>query len=223
VACCAALAAALSAAAPVSPALAAPPGPATAPADAASSSGGAARAAAAVAPPSAYADATTARAAAAIADAFQLRQYYVTGDLPDGLFDEQCVFVDPTTRVVGSAKYADVVARLFDAARSKADLLSIGPGPEPSTVALRWRLEGQLSLPGNPPIKAYTGTTQYVLDAATGRVVEQLESWDITALDAFASSFLPASLWHGAPPAPPVEVLLQQQQQQQQQQQARGG
>jgi hypothetical protein len=154
------------------------------------------------------------RASDRLAEAFQQRQYYVTGDLPEGLFDDQCVFIDPTTRVVGAQKYAAVVAQLFDASNSRADLLSIAPGPQPSTIELKWRLEGQLALPGNPPIKAYTGTTLYRLDPTTGRVKEQVESWDITAFDAFASSFLPKALWQGAPPAPPVEVLLKEQQQQ---------
>jgi hypothetical protein len=179
------------------------------------------------------------RAAASIADAFEEKQYYVTGALPPGLFADDCVFVDPTTRVQGAQRYADVVASLFDGAQSRADLLSIGPGPEPRTVLLRWRLEGRLALPGNPPVKAYTGSTLYRLSgsseaaaaAATAaaaaaaeapgalRVVEQIETWDISAFDAFASSFLPGWLWQGAPPAPPVEVLLREQKQQQQLQQ----
>jgi len=147
-------------------------------------------------------------------------QYYVTGRLPPGLFKDDCVFIDPTTRVVGAQKYATVVASLFDAAHSRADLLSIAPGgrgpgadedDSPQTVVLRWRLEGRLALPGNPPVKAYTGTTTYSLDDG-GAVVEQLERWDITAADAFASSFLPSWAWRGAPPAPPAEVLRMQEQ-----------
>lgn len=181
------------------------------------------------APPAALAATTTydapdvARAASALADAFENRQYYVTGAIPPGLFADDCVFVDPTTRVQGTAKYSAVVASLFDASTSRADLISIGPGPQPRTVELRWRLEGRLALPGNPPVKAYTGSTLYVLSeggaAAAGgggaplQVKEQIESWDISAFDAFASSFLPG--WKGAPPAPPIEELLRQQKQQQ--------
>lgn len=169
---------------------------------------------AAAAPPLATTEAaatttTVQLAVDALADAFERRQYYVTGDLPEGLFDDQCVFIDPTTRVVGAKKYANVVAKLFDGAHSRADLLSIAPGVEPSTVELKWRLEGQLALPGNPPIKAYTGSTLYRLDPA-GKVREQVESWDVSAFDAFASSFLPKALWTGAPPAPPAKVLREQ-------------
>jgi hypothetical protein len=57
--------------------------------------------------------------------------------------------------------------------------------------------------PPHPP----KGTTQYSLDAA-GLISRHEETWDISAADAFISTFLPA---YGAPPAPPVEVLRGQQ------------
>ena len=49
------------------------------------------------------------------------------------------------------------------------------------------------------------GTTVYSL-GPDGRVVRHEETWDISALDAFASVLLPG---FGAPPAPPVAAPLQ--------------
>lgn len=71
-----------------------------------------------------------------------------------------------------------------------------------NTIILRWRLEGALKV--GLPIKAYTGTTMYNLDEATGLVKRHYETWDISAVDCFVSCFFPS---FGAPPALPVEQL----------------
>lgn len=56
-------------------------------------------------------------------------------------------------------------------------------------------------LPGNLPIKPYTGTTVYTVDESSGKITAHTETWDISALDAFVSTLVPG---FGAPPAPPV-------------------
>ncbi|KAI8474812.1 MAG: hypothetical protein J3K34DRAFT_406682, partial [Monoraphidium minutum] len=127
-------------------------------------------------------------------------QYYVTGKLTPSLYEPDALFVDPTTRVQGVTKYTTAVAALFDPATSRADLISLAEGPGGDEITLRWRLEGSLKLLGGRPIKPYTGTTRYVLDAS-GLIKLHEETWDISAADAFISTFLPG---YGAPPAPPV-------------------
>ena len=59
----------------------------------------------------------------------------------------------------GLRKYTAAVAQLFDAAESKAELISMRALDDRS-LELRWRLEGVLQLPGRPRIKPYTGTTR---------------------------------------------------------------
>lgn len=49
----------------------------------------------------------------------------MTGNLTRDIFTPDCVFADPTTRVVGVDRYSDAVAKLFDKKASKADLISI--------------------------------------------------------------------------------------------------
>ncbi|KAG2435909.1 hypothetical protein HXX76_007104 [Chlamydomonas incerta] len=124
-------------------------------------------------------------------------QYYVTGNLTRSLFDTSCVFKDPTVEVVGVEPYAKALQTLFDPATSRADLISLRP-TGPDTLELRWRLEGSLKV-GGLRIKPYTGTTLYTI--AGGKVVRHEETWDISTLDAFVSTFIPS---FGAPPAPPV-------------------
>lgn len=58
-----------------------------------------------------------------------------------------------------------------------------------------------LLLPGQLPIKPYTGTTVYTVDESSGKITGHTETWDISALDAFVSTLVPG---FGAPPAPPV-------------------
>lgn len=98
----------------------------------------------------------------------------------------------------GVKKYSEAVANLFDAATSRADLISIEV-QDRRTVRLRWRLEGTLKL-GNLRIKPYTGTTVYSTNEQ-GRVVRHVETWDISPLDVFVSLVNPN---FGVPPAPPV-------------------
>ncbi len=78
---------------------------------------------------------------------FQAKQYYITGaysppqglpagrapklcrcacsgQITPGVFADDCVFTDPTTRVTGPQAYSRAVASLFDPAVSRADLIS---------------------------------------------------------------------------------------------------
>eukprot|EP00232_Nephroselmis_pyriformis_P023571 CAMPEP_0182873222 /NCGR_PEP_ID=MMETSP0034_2-20130328/12196_1 /TAXON_ID=156128 /ORGANISM="Nephroselmis pyriformis, Strain CCMP717" /LENGTH=227 /DNA_ID=CAMNT_0025005857 /DNA_START=14 /DNA_END=693 /DNA_ORIENTATION=+ len=130
---------------------------------------------------------------------FEEGQYYVTGKLTPEIFEPDCAFIDPTTNVKSVAKYTAAVASLFDAAESRADLISIEIVDE-AHIKLRWRLEGVLRIPVKAPIKPYTGTTIYTV-GPSGKIVSHFETWDISALDAVVSTFVPS---FGAPPAPPV-------------------
>lgn len=133
---------------------------------------------------------------------FVQNQYYITGNLSKDIYAPDCLFIDPTTRVKGVKQYSNAVASLFEPAKSKADLISLGVENE-RTLKLRWRLEGALKVPGSPRIKPYTGTTLYRMNSA-GLIQEHLEEWDISALDAFVSCLFPS---FGAAPAPPIEDL----------------
>ena len=134
---------------------------------------------------------------------FVQNQYYVTGKLSPEVYTTDCLFRDPTTTVKGVRPYTAAVAKLFDPARSKADLISLKVmGPD--TLVLRWRLAATLNVPGSPAIKPYTGTTKYVTNKI-GLICQHLEEWDISAFDAFVSVLFPN---FGAPPALPISELI---------------
>ena len=134
---------------------------------------------------------------------FVQNQYYITGKLTPDVYSPDCQFKDPTTNVKGVGPYTTAVAKLFDPAKSKADLISL-KAVDPQTLVLRWRLAATLNVPGSPAIKPYTGTTRYITNSS-GLVSQHLEEWDISALDAFVSVLFPS---FGAPPAPPIGELL---------------
>jgi hypothetical protein len=100
----------------------------------------------------------------------------------------------------GVKPYTAAVATLFDAATSRADLIDLSVVDD-KTIVLRWRLEGALRI-GGLKIKPYTGTTTYTLNP-DGLIASHVETWDISTVDAFVSTFFPG-LQFGAPPAPPV-------------------
>eukprot|EP00798_Chlamydomonas_sp_ICE-L_P026411 gene26411-17510_t len=129
---------------------------------------------------------------------FVENQYYTTGNLTASAYEPNCNFIDPTTNVKGVAPYTKAVASLFDATKSRADLISISV-VDLRTIKLRWRLEGALKI-ADLRIKPYTGTTLYTLDDK-GLISKHEETWDISAADAFLSTVIPG---FGAPPAPPV-------------------
>ncbi|KAK9864883.1 hypothetical protein WJX84_003686 [Apatococcus fuscideae] len=129
---------------------------------------------------------------------FQEGQYYITGRLTQDIFAPDCTFKDPTTNVKGPQAYSKAVAALFDPERSRADLISI-KALGTDAIELKWRFEAVLKFPTSPKIKPYTGTTIYHI--SNGLIDQHVETWDISALDAFISVFVPS---YGAPPAPPV-------------------
>eukprot|EP00250_Pteridium_aquilinum_P014796 c22203_g3_i4 orf=23-598(+) len=84
-------------------------------------------------------------------------QYYVTGDLTQAIYEDDCRFVDPTTDIRGVDKYVAAVRLLFDPNSSHHELISIDL-IGPSTIQAKWKLEGYLKFPWHPHIEPYEGT-----------------------------------------------------------------
>lgn len=139
-----------------------------------------------------------------IKDDFIKRQYYITGRLSSEIYRDDCLFdgPDPDVPVKGLAKYTAATAGLFDRKVSRVDLIDIAF--DASCVYAEWRLEGALNLPWKPRIKPYTGTTTYEFDE-NGLVCKHVETWSVTALDAFVSV-----IWggFGKPPASDIDKIL---------------
>mmetsp|Transcript_11540 Transcript_11540/g.37929 ORF Transcript_11540/g.37929 Transcript_11540/m.37929 type:complete len:256 (-) Transcript_11540:98-865(-) len=142
---------------------------------------------------------------------FTQRHYYTTGRVDFSLYSDEALFdaPDPDMPVRSPRKFADALSGLFDAGRSRCDLLDLHVVDDDTIVAL-WRLEGVLRLPWRPRIKPFVGETTYHLDQ--DRLVDShVEKWSVTAFDAFLSAivdddFLPQ---FRPDPAPPSDTLQQ--------------
>ena len=126
------------------------------------------------------------------------RGYYLTGRLNSTVYRDDCLFdgPDPDMPVRGLRKYLSAASHLFDAATSRAELLSIsweGGGEGKAghgVVVARWCLGGTLMLPWRPSVRPWTGTTRYHLDEE-GLIFLHEEEWDITVSEAFVSTASP--------------------------------
>ena len=131
--------------------------------------------------------------------------YYITGKLTKEIYRDDCFFdgPDPDMPVVGLRKYIASTAQLFDQKVSRADIIgTMETNEETRTIIVHWRLEGILNLPWHPKLKPWTGTTTYHIDES-GLINKHMETWDISVLDAFASTLFPF-LSIGAAPAAPI-------------------
>jgi len=133
--------------------------------------------------------------------------------MPTEVFSDDCRFVDPTTSVTGLSRYvAGACVRVRAAAdpgRGRSDLsvcaaLDVLFDPAESSVTLtsaevvaprqvlaKWTLGGRLKLPWRPIIPAFAGTALYTL-GEDGLVVEQRETWSVSAAAALLQTLTPS-------------------------------
>ncbi|PXF43764.1 hypothetical protein BWQ96_06496 [Gracilariopsis chorda] len=142
-----------------------------------------------------------------IQEDFEKRQYYITGRLTTEIYRDDCLFdgPDPDVPVRGLQKYTSATAGLFCRRLSNVQLIHIQVLDQ-NRISAEWRLEGALNLPWKPTIKPYTGCTIYTFDQQR-LVKSHVETWSVTALDAFVSVVFKR---FGAPPAASIEQILEQ-------------
>jgi len=117
--------------------------------------------------------------------------YYITGRLNTTIYRDDCLFdgPDPDMPVRGLRKYLSAASQLFDHGKSRCELLSLDI--EKDVIVARWRMYGILRLPWKPKLPTWTGTTRYHRDAE-GLIYCHEESWDVSVLEAFLTTFFPS-------------------------------
>lgn len=116
-------------------------------------------------------------------------QYFVTGNLTQEIFEDDCRFVDPTNDVTGLKRYLSALNILFDPSKSSVSLLGIQL-VDGKTIVADYEAQGVLQLPWRPVVKPYRGHIVYNLNK-DGLVQKQEQTWDISALDALLETFMP--------------------------------
>lgn len=158
-----------------------------------------------------------------IREDFLERQYLWSGDIDTELYDEACVFTDPTLSFQGLRTFENNIKNLrpildliVPADARQCILHNLTRGKDGKFYAF-WTMIGDLALPWSPRIKL-GGRTGYS-PGPDGRIVSYDENWDISAGDALAQILTPRSRpdpdaaehWpgrlEGAPPPSPRVVL----------------
>jgi len=112
-------------------------------------------------------------------------RYYITGDLTEEIYADNCVFdgPDPDMPVVGLRKFLASARGLFDEGRSSVILKDVQVVE--GTVRAKWSGKFVLRLPWRPEIREINGITNYELDE-DGLICRHTEMWeDITVWEAF--------------------------------------
>ena len=117
-------------------------------------------------------------------------EYLWSGRITAELYDENCVFTDPTLSFRGLATFERNLANLDPwierfvppAARS-VDLKSIELVDDGAAIVAEWRMLGDLALPWRPRLDL-DGRTRYTLGGEGGRISSYDEAWAITPSEA---------------------------------------
>jgi Uncharacterized conserved protein (DUF2358) len=126
----------------------------------------------------------------------QVKGYYVTGKLSTDVYRDDCFFdgPDPDMPVKGLRKYMNAATQLFDQKQSWSKLLSLEKKQDDdnNVIVAHWQFSGVLRLPWKPLLPLVQGSTTYHIDPASGLVDRHVETWDMSATEAFLRTFFPA-------------------------------
>lgn len=131
--------------------------------------------------------------------------YFISGDLDESIFRDDCLFVDPTNRVTSLSQYRNALRILFDPAKSRVELVKpIQVKEEEHTIEATIRSRGFLQLPWRPYITAYESSIVYTVDE-NGLISEQSQTWSKAASKALRESFTPG--WNRPAPQSTLSPL----------------
>lgn len=116
--------------------------------------------------------------------------YFLTGDLSQDIFRDDCVFSDPTNSVNDLARYQSALRILFDPDTSVVQLLG-SLQIDGRTLTGRIRSRGYLQLPWHPYVTAYESKIIYTIDD-DGLIARQDQSWSKPADTALRETFTPS-------------------------------
>ena len=120
---------------------------------------------------------------------FVENEYLWSGRITPELYDEDCVFTDPTLTFSGLSTFEANLANLdpyierFVPPAGRAVELDSLELADDGAVEARWRMVGDIAVPWKPRLDL-RGCTRYTLGGDGGRIVRYDESWAITPAEA---------------------------------------
>jgi len=137
-----------------------------------------------------------------LAEDLSRRKYFITGNLTEAIFDDECRFKDPTNDIVGLSRYRKALGILFDPQNSVLTLNTIqvkndDESSQEGFIEARWILGGYLQLPWRPYITPFEGVSRYYTNEK-GLIALQSQTWAISATRALIETFTPGSWNHSS-------------------------
>jgi hypothetical protein len=131
--------------------------------------------------------------------------YLFSGDINYSIYDNDCVFTDPTISFRGLSTFKRNIQSLQPVLRALLSdklvvLYSSQLSPESNRISAKWRMSGGVNLPWKPRIEL-TGETQFTYNGGGGEegespglIRDYYEQWDISAADALLQLLSPAGI-----------------------------
>jgi len=134
--------------------------------------------------------------------------YLFSGDINYSIYDNDCVFTDPTISFQGLSTFKRNIQSLQPVLRALLSdklvvLYSSQLSPESNRISAKWRMSGGVNLPWKPRIEL-TGETQFTYNGGEGEgggdgespglIRDYYEQWDISAADALLQLLSPAGI-----------------------------
>ena len=134
------------------------------------------------------------RVAAILKDDLERRRYFFTGALTRDVFADDCRFIDPTTDVKGVTRYINAIQSLFDDERSTIEATESAHVTSATTIECDYVASGTLKFPWTPKIAPYEGHVIWTIAQGgvnDGKIIEQRQTWSVSAGEALMESFVP--------------------------------
>ncbi|CAL5229294.1 g12592 [Coccomyxa viridis] len=130
---------------------------------------------------------------------YEEHAYFVTGDIWEGIYADDCFFGDPTVSFTGLQKWRKnlqlLVPFLIDPGIELFSLSELDALASSNNSAQKlkadWRLTAYLKLPWKPFIDI-NGSTEYTLDPMNQQVVRHIESWSVSGTEAILQILKPS-------------------------------
>jgi len=131
--------------------------------------------------------------------------YLFSGDINYSIYDNDCVFTDPTISFRGLSTFKRNIQSLQPVLRALLSdklvvLYSSQLSPESNRISAKWRMSGGVNLPWRPRIEL-TGETQFTYNGGGGDegdspalIRDYYEQWDISAADALLQLLSPVGI-----------------------------
>ena len=129
-------------------------------------------------------------------------EWLVTGDVDTSFFSENFIFKDPDVTITSIEQYASGVNRLFDQSCSRAEIIS-SEILENDVIRVTWRLSGKAQIgPLGLDIKPYIVYSDFTVDATSGLIVAQEDTFSIPGTEILLWALFPPFRSLFSPPAP---------------------